>query len=495
MKNRLIWILNALALFWLVPICEGQLQVREATAAEMSAGTVGLPAVVTPRRFAAGSSANAVTNFASLDGSITVVSSAADLPYLSPSAVSNSPSIFGPWSGSNWVQLAINALPQGSATTVGGGTINVVGTIVCPSTLTITPPPYAIATVGTNDLMQTNAFGITFRAAKPIGCGLVLYGNPGILISNVSPPGGNIVSMINLNIEKMFMIEGLDGVTNYLIYESAGAIGNQHWVDSYFAGSWYQATNNQLFKVKVGLATESTHSVPWTNWSGINIQGVNGELCKFENCHFAWLAGVVQKADHSEWDNNLFTACGWKMSDTRCHMAWSTNSIMAGHGAIIQPNVFNDCLLIHNNFYDCGAAYFCAVDNGTLQRLSDGSSDWVSEFDKYETTDYTSVYLGNDSNTPFTQINSLGASTLHSAYFSGAYTTDGNFVFTGGQTNLTADAGSVGSFSTEPLYWGGIQASNINGLTVTEYIQTNAVGPHGTIHTNQGGVLVGIGKY
>lgn len=416
-----------------------------------------------------GAVGNGGTNFSVASEVIVTASASLVTNYtafstLSLSAVSNSPNVFGPWRGASYVQAAVDALSYQPSTFTqsAGGKVLVLGMNYIPNTLVLSNH-FEVQDASFD--AESNVLNIAFESPDHKGNGFVCYGNPGILLAGQDSQAVGYGTM-SPTFKNLIIASAVKG-TNYLIYEQQSGIANQRWEDCYIAGSWWSVTNNEIFGIQLGLATPSDHANPWTNDSAIMFQNLDGDLCTFRGNHFCWLAGIIENCDHAELDDNFFMSDGFnRKKPTFSFTDWPTNSPFYAGGALIQIQTGAEAVMYHNNFYDCGAAYFCATLNGSTTNLyvKNSNFNWISYNDKYETTQWSVLYF--QTNGVFEQVDPLatGGNVFSARFTNGTANYYGN-------TNIVVDTFQNGMVFTSDIITGingnGSGLTNIPASSIT----------------------------
>lgn len=345
------------------------------------------------------------------------------LPYTNlPASLTNSAKYFGPWLGADYVQQAVNALPvYADLTQCGGGKILVVGQNYLPYGLKLT---------------NSTVMAFTFEAASYLtGC-LISQTNPAIYVDN-GEPGIPKLTLVLKNV----CVASLLNTPDYLIQEESGVFHNE-FNHCYF-GPWEYCTNNYIFSTPIGIANSSTYPNlgGMTNNLAIKVQSLDGEKGFYVNNRCVGMVGWYVNDDHAQYDNNLFGACGNR------NTGWSTSSPFWTGACFVIPNVNNEAIFYHTDYFLSAAAYYQMQSAGPVQ----GSAvACFSTFDKYETDDATIYHVG----TPFEQLNPIALGGLHSFTVSG--------------TSLIDDGDALGV-----KYTSGIGPS-LTGLTTNLYFFNGA---------------------
>lgn len=284
----------------------------------------------------------AVTNLMEISGIVCV-------PFTNLTGViTNSTRFFGPWLGSNYCQMAVNALPPSSTNLayVGGGRVTFVG---------INHSCFPL--VLTNEGNGNKTFSL--EAPSFIGGALVCDTNPCVVTASAGHRG------IQLNTKNMiFSIR--DNVTQPIMLITNLAISIPRIEHCWF-GPWGGLTNNADAQGPAGLTPNTTTGgVGNANPIGIlfdaNDIGYVTE-CRFMNCACA----ISCSADHGIIRGNMFSAGTGNQ--------WSTNSPYSLGAQICFFNTLNcDWYSEDNYFYGDTAAYYWGGGNGNqiLRTVNDG---------------------------------------------------------------------------------------------------------------------------
>jgi hypothetical protein len=322
-----------------------QKQLREATAAEVTAGTIGLPAVLTPRRAVGNTNALTAAQKAVLALAVTNIYGYEEfvcVPYASaPPNVTNSIRYFGPWLGSNYIQQAINALPHYSnpTNTVGGGKIIIVGTNFYNSPL-----------VFSNQLGGVDSYELCAQTFT--GGSLICRNNPAIIVQgSLSDQIGSVeFTMRNLIVAST----ANDFPTN--LFEIKGGV--PHFViENNWFGPWYYMTNQD----NGGRLVPPTYGVGTTNQTNnlvVSFVDQYNDASYVERNQFWNIATVYWETDHGWIDNNFFTGCGGSTNSIFASASitskWTSASSVALGASITLHG--NDAHCMNNYFYGCQAA-------------------------------------------------------------------------------------------------------------------------------------------
>jgi hypothetical protein len=141
-----------------------------------------------------------------------------------PGTITNSAKYFGPWLGSNYVQLAVNSMVNISSNrvSVGGGRIWLVGVNYLPSPLVITNSVGGIASID----IESPAFS---QGA------MICLTNPCIICKQPAEPSSLTLTLRNL------IISSLPNQATQLVQ-----IVNfpRAWIENNWFGNWYMMTND-----------------------------------------------------------------------------------------------------------------------------------------------------------------------------------------------------------------------------------------------------------
>jgi hypothetical protein len=326
--------------------------------------------------FAASPSVQQLTTPPGIDGLIATVSgietvtNANPVFYVCPwtnltDKVTNSTLWYGPWRGSNYVQLAVNALryyQQTNRFQVGGGRIEVLG-------INYSPDPIIFTNTGAGiESFELYAPSFTYGA-------LVCLTNPCIqMISS----GDSFYSQ-NLTIRNL-IISSLQNQTNFLIFMDGG--DRFQFEDDWF-GYWGFMTNNQVNGTVIGLVTPTTGEAVDKANLVIHITE-SADKSIFSRNHMLGLAAVEFDIDHLDCEYNQASFCGNNLGGngyTTVSTDWDSTSLYSiGAVFIVTPNANQGYYNFRGNFfYRCLAGYYSP--GGSL-------SHFISYDDEFESTGF-----------------------------------------------------------------------------------------------------------
>lgn len=431
----------------------------------------GVPTVINSTSSSSGSSANAVTNYASPEG-VIVTSFATNIVGVSPFIVSNSPNIFGPWKGTDYIQQAINYLPQYSSRgVVGGGKILVLGNNYTPQTL-----------IFSNSLGGISSWSV--ESPTLMGNAIIGNVNPVMRFQPVVISGLNLQDII---VRNLMIASQTNQCTN--IFEISPGFGNARIENNWF-GYWKAMTNNNdAFGTTIGLIT-SVYNDAMTNAGNlvVYLDGLNSDSLYIKGNAFWGINCLNFWADHGRIEDNYFYFCGR-------FNTWTNASIFSLGSAVVFGDRFSgsDVFSIRNYFYGNQASYSI---RGTENLQGVGTFYFNSDNDRFE-SQIRGAMLIND-NSGF-------------GYPPGSWYTQTKINYTGQRLNAPTDyrvigpnpddAGDAAPFSIGPpatnlLGWAINPGYNINSsftkpiisfdaeLSGDGYSITNLSGVRGLIQSN-----------
>jgi hypothetical protein len=281
------------------------------------------------------------------------------------SSITNSTHWFGPWLGSNYVQLAINAANYyNTVTAVGGAAVEIIGINYMTNTLCLTN--YSVGVQSFNLYAPAYTYGA-----------LVCTTNPCIQMVDNDSGFHNTLTL------KGLIISTTCNQTNYLL-NLVGA--NKFDIEDNWFGYWNYMTNNQVNSTFVGLVSATTGPQVLTNNLVLYLTS-SADECIFSRNSMLGLAAVYLGVDHLICEYNQGSYCGNNYDGNGYNSIvtdWSTSSYFGIGALFIMPSGANytgegHINFSHNFFYQCFAAYFTGIGN---------LMPFYSYDDEFETTAY-----------------------------------------------------------------------------------------------------------
>jgi hypothetical protein len=385
----------------------------------------------------AGTATNVLDIYSNYEGMVVC-------PYTNVSAsISNSSRFFGPWKGLDYVQQAINALPNyGGANSnrlaVGGGKILVVGINYTPNTILFT---------NTGDgIMSFDIEAAAFTAGS-----LVCATNPCIRVN-----AGYSASSINFQMKNLIVSSLANQCTN--LCEILNGVARLDIEMNWF-GPWQGMTNNldnaRGSPFYIGLSTPTTGGgITTNNLVGLYIMATKGDEFIVENNSFIYCAvGIDNVSDHGFFNKNFFSYCGSGALpyDIIIYTAWPTNSLQGLGAAVIIESVGLD-VWENSYFYQCGGGYtiYSGVQNfSTQDKFENCSTNLINIFDGA-----TYNYFG------YTTVSSYSPSVIN--YFNSSMTAYNDSPYANGAVNTTFGV----FFVSGTLFAPTVQATTVQATTV-----------------------------
>jgi len=272
-----------------------------------------------------------------------------------PPSITNNPSYFGPWKGTDYVQQAINSCAEypSRIAGVGGGKILIVGINYCPAPLTFTNT-VQIANGYSAPASFSNSDNITsFDLEAPaftVGA-LVCTVNPCIRVGGEEPSPQNhgrwIYSSIIFTMKNLIVSSLDNSPTN--LFEMTIGIPRLYLGYNWF-GYWGTLTNHQDGDSLAGLTVTAINQGIAQHNLAIEIIGGGDDLFTVENNSFLGIQGVYFNPDHGTFRDNFFSFCGGSS-------AWTKSAWTAGATILVGQNVNSDRVFEHNYFYGCPYTY------------------------------------------------------------------------------------------------------------------------------------------
>lgn len=271
-------------------------------------------------------------------------------PYTNlPAQDLTNPFYFSPALGSNYVQLAVNSLPNYGANRlqVGGGKIIVVGQNFYSSPMLFTNVGGGIM----NFDLEAPFFG---------GGALICATNPAIRAAGYNRG-------VNFTVKNLIVASLVNQTTNLVeIGQSAtsGAAVGKVDVENNWLGYWTYLTNNSDIYGWAGLTPPTTGGQIGQRNLVFYVDNGNSDMNRFVNNSFLGMQSVYLSPDHCDFLDNFFSYCGGSVwASGTSTTAWPTNAAKGfglGAALILGNTALNENQWHINNthFYGCYAGYY-----------------------------------------------------------------------------------------------------------------------------------------